>query len=245
MRQLYFFLLFTFFLNTETFAFNFQNLWITKDQEAASLMKKGKYAEAQSLFENLSWQAVAAYRAEDYKQAAKQFADLQTEEGFYNLGNALAKLGKLEQAIEAYDKTLAINPEHQDAKFNKELVKKLLENQPPQQNENNNQQRQQEQQNQSPKNQDSQQQTKQEPNPKDNPNNKLDEQKKSEKEKSSKKAKQNNKEEQESKNKQQMVKADQDEAQRAKDQWLHLIPDDPGGLLRQKFLRDHLRRKKE
>jgi len=34
------------------------------------------------------------------------------------------------------------------------------------------------------------------------------------------------------------------EKQQTKDQWLRLIPDDPGGLMREKFLRDHLRREK-
>ncbi|WP_133136162.1 tetratricopeptide repeat protein [Legionella rowbothamii] len=38
-------------------------------------------------------------------------------------------------------------------------------------------------------------------------------------------------------------KADQ-EKQQAQEQWLRLIPDDPGGLLREKFLRDHLRRER-
>lgn len=33
--------------------------------------------------------------------------------------------------------------------------------------------------------------------------------------------------------------------QKARDQWLQLIPDHPGGLLRQQFLRDHLKRRKE
>lgn len=32
------------------------------------------------------------------------------------------------------------------------------------------------------------------------------------------------------------------EKEQAKAQWLRLIPDDPGGLMREKFLRDHLRR---
>ncbi|WP_131764245.1 tetratricopeptide repeat protein [Legionella drozanskii] len=36
--------------------------------------------------------------------------------------------------------------------------------------------------------------------------------------------------------------AEELEKQQAKDQWLKLIPDDPGGLMREKFLRDHLRR---
>lgn len=34
------------------------------------------------------------------------------------------------------------------------------------------------------------------------------------------------------------------EKQLAKEQWLRLIPDDPGGLMREKFLRDHLRRQR-
>ena len=36
----------------------------------------------------------------------------------------------------------------------------------------------------------------------------------------------------------------QREKQQAKEQWLRLIPDDPGGLMREKFLRDHLRRQR-
>ncbi|SCX92676.1 Ca-activated chloride channel family protein, partial [Legionella micdadei] len=36
--------------------------------------------------------------------------------------------------------------------------------------------------------------------------------------------------------------AEELEKQQAKEQWLRLIPDDPGGLMREKFLRDHLRR---
>ncbi|USQ13896.1 tetratricopeptide repeat protein [Legionella lytica] len=38
-------------------------------------------------------------------------------------------------------------------------------------------------------------------------------------------------------------KAEQ-EKQQVQEQWLRLIPDDPGGLLREKFLRDHLRRER-
>ncbi len=36
--------------------------------------------------------------------------------------------------------------------------------------------------------------------------------------------------------------ASQREKEQAKEQWLRLIPDEPGGLLREKFLRDHWRR---
>jgi len=35
------------------------------------------------------------------------------------------------------------------------------------------------------------------------------------------------------------------EQQLAQEQWLHSIPDDPGGLLRRKFLIEHLLRKQK
>ena len=35
---------------------------------------------------------------------------------------------------------------------------------------------------------------------------------------------------------------DKQEQKASDEQWLRLVPDDPGGLMRSKFLRDHLRR---
>ena len=34
------------------------------------------------------------------------------------------------------------------------------------------------------------------------------------------------------------------EKQQAKEQWLKLVPDDPGGLMKEKFLRDYIRRQR-
>ena len=39
-------------------------------------------------------------------------------------------------------------------------------------------------------------------------------------------------------------RAAEKEKEQAKQQWLRLIPDDPGGLIREKFLRDHIRRER-
>ncbi|KTD77065.1 TPR repeat containing protein [Legionella steigerwaltii] len=59
---------------------------------------------------------------------------------------------------------------------------------------------------------------------------------------------QQNKEQQNKENNNQNNSEAQSEAERekqqAKEQWLRLIPDDPGGLMREKFLRDHLRRER-
>ncbi len=57
---------------------------------------------------------------------------------YYNQGNAHFRLEELDQAIEAYKKTLRINPDDLDAKYNLELAQKIQEQQ--QQQQANNQQ---------------------------------------------------------------------------------------------------------
>lgn len=44
--------------------------------------------------------------------------------GWYNFGNTQYRLGQFDKAIEAYRKTLELNPEDKDAKFNLELLQK-------------------------------------------------------------------------------------------------------------------------
>ena len=51
------------------------------------------------------------------------------EQAYFNAGNAHVELKQLQEAIDAYDKVLAINPANERAKHNKELVKKMLEEQ--------------------------------------------------------------------------------------------------------------------
>jgi Ca-activated chloride channel family protein len=87
----------------------------------------------------------AAYQASKFDEAVKQFQasaaspdlDLQ-QQSFYNLGNAEFRVGEAdsnpqnrsavwEQAIQHYDAALKLNAQDKDAEFNRELVKKKLE----------------------------------------------------------------------------------------------------------------------
>ena len=110
-------------------AFDWADLWLTKDQQAQRLLEEGEAADAAQLFEDPRWRAVANYRAGDYGGSAAGFGNLDDATSLYNLGNALAKLGEFESAIGAYDEVLEMNPGDEDARYNRDLLQDMLEQQ--------------------------------------------------------------------------------------------------------------------
>ncbi|PPT27333.1 tetratricopeptide repeat protein [Xanthomonas arboricola] len=65
---------------------------------------------------------VQAYRKGDFAAAQKAFENVPTDEGLYNLGNALARQGQYDQAIAAYDRALKQHPDQPDAIANRAAV---------------------------------------------------------------------------------------------------------------------------
>ena len=96
--------------------------WQSKDQQGYKLLENKQYQEASEVFKEPNWKATAHYRAKNYKQAAKEFAQ---QKNYYNQGNALAQLGKIDEAISAYKQTLKNNPNHQDAKHNLSILEQM------------------------------------------------------------------------------------------------------------------------
>ncbi|MDR3504250.1 MAG: tetratricopeptide repeat protein, partial [Legionella sp.] len=129
----YLILLFTSFLSLSAQAWQWQDLWSTPDQQGQELMSKQQYKEAGATFNRDDWAAAAAYRAGEYQKASELYQKQHDEQGYYNEGNALARLGKYKEAITAYDKALAQNPKNQDAIDNRKLLEKLLQENPDQQ----------------------------------------------------------------------------------------------------------------
>jgi Ca-activated chloride channel family protein len=109
-------------------AFGWQDLWLRPDQQASRLLERGDAAAAAQRFDNPDWQATANYRAGDYAAAAEGF-DGTDADSQYNRGNALARAGRLQEALAAYDQALEQTPELADARFNRDLVERLLRQQ--------------------------------------------------------------------------------------------------------------------
>ncbi len=284
-------------------ALSWEDLWSRSDQQAAQAMSKGDSETAQQQFKDPNWKAAAAYRNGDFDKAAELYSDSnnnknsesQNQANHYNQGNALAKNGKLEEAIKSYEKALTQNPDNEDAQFNKDLIEKLLQqqqqqqqqdgdssNQDQQQDDQNSQQSEgdqsqgdqsqseqnqegQNQQNESQKN-DSQQNESQEENSQDSqsPQDSSNEDSDTESSKNKQESEQENTPTEEPKSAEgsesdensdsaegsdsakgsnhakgspEELSTEQmsEEEKQAMEQWLRKIPDDPGGLLREKF----------
>lgn len=84
---------------------------------------------------------VDAYRKGDFKAAQQQFEGIDTDAGWYNLGNALARQGQYDAAIEAYDRALKKHPGMADAVANRAAVDAARKRKPPQNNDQNNDQK--------------------------------------------------------------------------------------------------------
>jgi Ca-activated chloride channel family protein len=104
-------------------------LFARADELGASAFAEGRHAEAAELFEDPEWRAAAQYRSGDYQGAVASLRGRDDAGSLYNLGNALAHGGQLEEAIAAYDQALEQTPDNDDATHNRELVKQLLEEQ--------------------------------------------------------------------------------------------------------------------
>ena len=248
-------------LPKNSYAFEWQDLWQNKDQQAQQAYKNNQFEQAANLFENPDWKAASHYKAGQYDKALDSLKVNQTALSAYNQGNALAQSGQLEEAVKAYEKALTLNPDDADAKYNKALVEKELEKQK------------QEQKPQDKKQDDKQQQSKENSDPKksDDKSEKSEEQKaaeqkpeqsdekkteqqKADEQKADEDKEQQNKPEEKKPDTEQAKQAEQkkdegkeqpkptpadvkpsDEEQQANEQWLKRIPDDPAGLLKRKF----------
>ncbi|SDR80212.1 VWA domain-containing protein [Pseudomonas oryzae] len=109
------------------YAFEFADLWWRADQQGRRLLEAGAPAAAAQRFVDPQWRGIAHYQAGDYAAAADAFAQSGDAAAHYNRGNALARGGELEGALDAYAEALRLAPRLQAAQSNRALVQRLLQ----------------------------------------------------------------------------------------------------------------------
>jgi Ca-activated chloride channel family protein len=110
-------------------ALDWQSLWRNDDQRALQLFENGEHAAAAETFDDAEWRAAARYRAGDYEAAAEDWQRMDSEDAAYNRATALAEMGRYQDALDAYDRLLQRNPAHADARFNRDALADWLEQQ--------------------------------------------------------------------------------------------------------------------
>jgi Ca-activated chloride channel homolog len=106
-----------------------ENLWSSPDQKAMKAFNQGDNKTAAEQFSQPEWKASAYYRSGNYEAAARVLENSNSSDAYYNKANALARLGKYQDAIQAYDKAIELDENNEDAKYNLEQVKQALEKQ--------------------------------------------------------------------------------------------------------------------
>ena len=227
------------------------DLWKTKNQQGAEAFESEDPISAAGLFKDPNWKGAAAYKAGDYAGAIQAYSIDPGEDAdaHYNLGNALAMSQNFEQAIASYNVAIALQPDHEDAIHNREIVQQLLE-----------EQQQEEQEQQQDEGMDSEQQEESEEESEDGDTSEEEqEQEQGEQEPSE----EENEEEMEQDDAEQQEGSEQEqseeeqsgetpnqsnaeqESQESLEQWLRRIDDDPGELLQRKFQFEYRRRQLE
>jgi len=103
----------------------FIDLWLTRDQQGRRAFDKGSYAEAATLFEDPMWRGLALFRAGRFGDAAQVFGQVDSPEGAFNQGDALAMQGRYDEAALQFETALHGRPDWKAARDNLALVHQL------------------------------------------------------------------------------------------------------------------------
>ena len=127
------FLAFGFLPQQNAYAVELPTLLQNADQRALEAYNNKEY-DAATQAQSSELKGAALYQQGNFDAALSEFSSDKSASGLYNYGNALAKAGKLEEAIEAYKQAQTLQDDFTQAADNQALVEQLL-NQQEQQNQ--------------------------------------------------------------------------------------------------------------
>ncbi|GAC15249.1 vWA domain-containing protein [Aliiglaciecola lipolytica] len=123
-------------------AAGWQDWFKNSDQKGLDALNKQQYEQAASHFESPMWKGSALYKQGNYQAALDAFSQVPGAQSLYNQGNALAQLGELDKAIQAYEQALELQPDHAEALKNKQIIEQMKQQQEQQQDQNQDQEQQ-------------------------------------------------------------------------------------------------------
>jgi len=112
---------------------NWSDLWRNSDQQGEALLQQGNAKAAATKYSDPQRKAYAELKSGDYAAASHSYTALKGNDARYNQGNALAYLGDLQGALNAYDAVLKVDPNNRDARHNRDLVANAMKQQEAQQ----------------------------------------------------------------------------------------------------------------
>ena len=254
-------------------AFDWDGLWKRDDQRAWEALQDDP-ARAQQLAKDSAIRGSAAYRAEDYAGAERDFAQRSDADAHYNRANALAKAQRYDEALAAYDEALKAAPAMEDAIANRKAVEDWMKQQqqesgqqqqggdPSQQQqggEGEQQERDGDQQQQQGDQQESQSSDSKDGESQQREGGEQGDQQDGAAQDAASEEQKREAEERFAEQMEQALKAGEQtradsaaeedpresEKRQAAEQWLRRVPDDPGGLLRRKFALEYQRRQRD
>ncbi len=129
----------TMLISTDANASLWDDLWSSRDQQAQKALQQERAADAAVLAKDPAIAGEAFYRSGDFARAGQSWSQPGTTDGalvdgsgadtHYNRGNAMAQAGEFKAAIAAYDAALELDPQMEDASFNRDLVEKMKQQQ--------------------------------------------------------------------------------------------------------------------
>ncbi len=112
------------------YAMDWNEFWLNDEQRAFQAYQQGDYELVEELSNKPSLIGRAYYRQQNFAGADKVFSLQNTVDSLYNRGNTLAQLGQLSQALIAYQQALKLEPAFARAQFNHDLIKRFLDKNP-------------------------------------------------------------------------------------------------------------------
>ncbi|MBB1310939.1 VWA domain-containing protein [Pseudoalteromonas sp. SR41-8] len=128
------FLVVSFLPQHNAYAVELPSVFKNQDQRALDAYQQGEYEQAATA-DSSQLKGAALYQQGNFDAALAQFSQDKSATGLYNYGNALAKAGKLDEAIAAYQQAQTLQDDFTQAKENQALVEQLKNQQQQQQNQ--------------------------------------------------------------------------------------------------------------